>query len=275
MKKKVLKIIALVIAIALIVGICWVANGLNGNPISKMLAKKAANEYLEENFSDTDYYIEELGFSFKFSNYYAHVRSVTSMDTQFTLHIDMLGNVYFDTYDSVTGGFVTARRVEQEYRELTKQIFENPWFPYPSDIGYGTLEIYPQEALDDPDVNDIPDYALVQQDLILDQIYDIRELGRQAGHLIIYVESETISFELAAQIMLDIRAEFEKANIPFRAIDFVLQLPLPEEGPRPDEEVRVKDFRYEDIYQENLIDRIMAAHEELETYYAEQDAKYK
>ena len=275
MKKKVLKIIALVIAIALIVGICWVANGLNGNPISKMLAKKAANEYLEENFSDTDYYIEELGFSFKFSNYYAHVRSVTSMDTQFTLHIDMLGNVYFDTYDSVTGGFVTARRVEQEYRELTNQIFENPSFPYPSDIGYGTLEIYPQEALDDPDVNDIPDYALVQQDLILDQIYDIRELGRQAGHLIIYVESETISFELAAQIMLDIRAEFEKANIPFRAMDFVLQLPLPEEGPRPDEEVRVKDFRYEDIYQENLIDRIKAAHEELETYYAEQDAKYK
>ena len=275
MKKKVLKIIALIIAIALIVGICWVANGLNGNPISKMLAKKAANEYLEENFSDTDYYIEELGFSFKFSNYYAHVRSVTSIDTQFTLHIDMLGNVYFDTYESVTGGFVTARRVEQEYRELTNQIFENPSFPYPSDIGYGTLEIYPQEALDDPDVNDIPDYALVQQDLILDQIYDIRELGRQAGHLIIYVESETISFELAAQIMLDIRAEFEKANIPFRAMDFVMQLPLPEEGPRPDEEVRVKDFRYEDIYQENLIDRIKAAHEELETYYAEQDAKYK
>ena len=275
MKKKVLKIIALIIAIALIVGICWVANGLNGNPISKMLAKKAANEYLEENFSDTDYYIEELGFSFKFSNYYAHVRSVTSMDTQFTLHIDMLGNVYFDTYDSVIGGFVTARRVEQEYRELTNQIFENPSFPYPSDIGYGTLEIYPQEALDDPQVNDIPDYALVQQDLVLDQIYDIRELGRQAGHLIIYVESETISFELAAQIMVGIRAEFEKANIPFRAMDFVLQLPLPEEGPRPDEEVRVKDFRYEDIYQENLIDRIKAAHEELETYYAEQDAKYK
>ena len=275
MKKKVLKIIAFIIAIALILGICWVANGLNGNPISKMLAKKAANEYLEENFSDTDYYIEELGFSFKFTNYYAHVRSVTSIDTQFTLHIDMLGNVYFDTYDSVTGSFVTARRVEQEYRELTNQIFENPSFPYPSDIGYGTLEIYPQEALDNPDVNDIPDYALVQQDLVLDQIYDIRELGRLAGHLIVHVESETISFELAAQIMLGIRDEFEKANIPFRAMDFVLQLPLPEEGPRPDEEVRVKDFRYEDIYQENLIDRIKAAHEELETYYAEQDANYK
>ena len=275
MKKKVLKIIAFIIAIALILGICWVANGLNGNPISKMLAKKAANEYLEANFPDTDYYIEELGFSFKFTNYYAHVRSKTSMDTQFTLEIDMLGNVYFDTYESVTGGFVTARRVEHEYRELTDQIFENPSFIYKSEIQYGTLEIYPREALDDPNVNGIPDYALVQQDLILDQIYDIRELGSQAGHLIIYVESDTISFEKAAQIMLGIRAEFDRADIPFRAMDFVLQLPLPEEGPRPDEEVRVKDFRYEDIYEEGLADRIQKAHDALEAYYAEQDAKNK
>ena len=46
MKKKVLKIIALVIAIALIVGVCWFANALNGNPLSKMLAEKAVVAYL-------------------------------------------------------------------------------------------------------------------------------------------------------------------------------------------------------------------------------------
>ena len=67
MKKKVWKILALVVAIALIAGIAWVANGLNGNPISKMLAKKGANAYLEEHFPNTDYYIEDLGFSFKFT----------------------------------------------------------------------------------------------------------------------------------------------------------------------------------------------------------------
>ena len=253
MKKKVLKIIAFIIAIALILGICWVANGLNGNPISKMLAKKAANEYLEANFPDTDYYIEELGFSFKFTNYYAHVRSKTSMDTQFTLEIDMLGNVYFDTYESVTGGFVTARRVEQEYRELTDQIFENPSFIYKSEIQYGTLEIYPQEAFDDPHVTDIPEYALVQDELILDKIYDVRELGKQAGHLVVYVDSDTIAFELAAEIMLGIRTEFDKANIPFRAIDFVLQPPLPEEGPRTGDRINFDNFPYEDIYEDGRI----------------------
>lgn len=273
MKKKALKVIAFIIAVALIVGICWVANGLNGNPISKILAKRAANEYLAEHFPDTDYYIQQLGFSFKFSNYYAHVRSETSMDTQFTLNIDMLGNVYFDTYESVTAGFVTARRVEQEYRELTDQIFENPAFIYKSDIQYGTLEIYPQEAFEDPLVTDIPDYALVQDDLILDKIYDIQDLGRKAGHLIVYVDSDTISFELAAEILLDIRAEFDKANIPFRAIDFVLQTPLPEEGPRAGDRINFDDFRYENIFDDGLIERIKAAHEELEANYAEQNGK--
>ena len=267
MKKKVLKIIAFAIAIALILGICWVANGLNGNPISKMLAKKAATAYLAEHFPDTDYYIQELGFSFKFSNYYAHVRSETSMDTQFTLDIDMLGNVYFDTYESVTGGFVTARRVEQEYRDLADQIFENPAFPYPSDIGYGTLEIYPQEAFDDPQVTDIPDYALVQDELILDKIYDVRELGRQAGHLIVYVDDQELTFEHAAKILLDIRAEFDRANIPFFAIDLTLRT--------NGERINFDDFPYADIYEEGLADRIKAAHDALEAYYAELDAQNK
>ena len=273
MKKKVLKVIAFIVAVALIVGIAWVANGLNGNPISKMLAKKAANEYLEANFPDTDYYIEELGFSFKFTGYYAHVRSDTSIDTQFTLHIDMIGNVFYDTYDDVLRGAITARRLEQDYRTLTDQIFENPAFPYSTDIGYGRLEIYPQEAMDDPLVTDIPDYALVQEDLVLDQIYDIRELGKQAGHLVVYVDSDTISFELAAEILLDIRAEFDKASIPFRAIDFVLQPPLPEEGPRTGDRINFDHFPYEDIYEDELIERIKDAHEELEAYYAEQDGK--
>ena len=263
--KKVLKIIALVIAVALILTVCWFANALCGNPISKWLAQRAANAYLEEQYPGTDYYIERLGFSFKSTDYYAHVRSETSIDTQFTLHIDMLGNVYFDTYESVTGGFVTARRVEQEYRQLTDQIFENPSFIYKSEIQYGTLEIYPQEAFDDPHVTDIPEYALVQDELILDKIYDVRELGRQAGHLIVYIDNQELSFENAANILLDIREIFDSANIPFYAIDLTLRT--------NGERINFDHFPYEDIYEDGLIERIKAAHEELEAYYAEQDGK--
>ena len=275
MRKKALKIAALVIAIGLIIGIALLANSLNGNPISRILAENAADVYLEEHFPNTDYYIEQVGFSFKFTGYYAHVRSETSIDTQFTLHIDMVGNVFFDTYEDVLLGSTTARRLEQEYRELTDQILNHPAFPYPSDIGFGTLEIYPQEALEDPNVNDIPDYALIQQELVLDQIYDIRELGKQSGHLIVYVESNTITFEQAAHIMLDIRSEFDSANVPFRAMDFVLQHPLPAEGPRPDEEIRVEHFPYEQIYEENMAERIKIASDELKAHYSQLDALKK
>ena len=265
MKKKVLKIIAFVIAIALMLGICWVANGLNGNPISKWLADRAAEDYLEENFPNTDYYIEDLGYSFKFAGYYAHVRSETSIDTQFSLNIDMVGNVFYDTYEDVLSGDITARRLEQEYRDLTDQIFESSAFPYKSDIQFGTLEIHTQEAIDDPLATDIPDYALVTQDLILDKIYDIRELGRQAGRLVVYVDDEELTFENAAKILLEIRSEFDTANIPFRAIDFRMRT----DG----ENIHFDNFPYDDIYEEGLVDRIKTAHDELEAYYAEQDGK--
>lgn len=273
MKKKVLKIIALIVAIALIIGIASMANALNGNPISRMLAKRAANAYLEEHYPNTDYYIEDLGFSFKFIGYYAHVRSDSSMDTQFTLEIDMLGHVFWDTYESVTGGFVTARRIDQEYRELCDQVFESATFPYPSDIAYGSLEIYPQQDIDDPAITEIPDYYIVQEDLILDHIYDPRALGAQAGRLVVYVETDTISAEAAARVLLDIRKAFDEANIPFRAMDFVLEYPLPEEGPRPDGDIRIENFPYEQIGGDDLAARIEAADAELDAIYAAMDAE--
>lgn len=275
MKKKVLKFIALIIAIALIITVCWFANALCGNPISKWLAQKAADAYLDEHYQDTDFYIERLGFSFKFTNYYAHVRSETSIDTQFTLHIDMVGNVYFDTYDDVLSGAITAQRVHQEYRNLVKQAFESPTFKWDFEIPVGHLEIYPREALEDPLVNDIREYALAQEDLIIDHIYDPRELGAKCGYLSVWIESDTVSTELAAEIILQIRKEFDNANIPFRAIDLHLRHPMTEEGKREEGSIWIQDFRYEDIYEEGLADRIQAAHDALEAYFAELDAKNK
>ena len=56
MKKKVLKVLALVVAIALIIGIGLFANALVGNPVSKYLATKNANEYIKE-LKNLDSYI--------------------------------------------------------------------------------------------------------------------------------------------------------------------------------------------------------------------------
>lgn len=278
MKKKhmkILKITALIVALVLIIGIAWFANALLGNPVSKMLATNTAKNHLAETYAGTDYYIDRIGYSFKTADYYAHIKSPSSVDTEFTLYISMLGKLRLDTYDDVLNGFNTARRIEQEYRELTDTLFENPSFPYTCDIGFGTLEIYPEEAIHNPNVDDIPSYAINQNELEIDKIYDIQELGRQAGHLIIYTENDTVTIEKAAEIMLDIKSLFDDAGIPFYAMDFTLQYPKPEEGKRPEYEVSVADFPYDEIYEDGMVDRVREADRALKEYYEEQDAKYK
>ena len=249
MRNKIMRIIAFVLAMVLIAGLAWFANAMNGNPISAMLARKTATAYLAERFSHTDYYIEGIGYSFKDGSYYAHIRSDSSIDTQFSLNITMMGELRYDTYDSVLDGFVTANRLVMEYGTLADTVLEAADYPYKAENGwgFGTLEIYPPEAF----------------------------VHRQAGHIIIYVDSDTVTVERAAEIMLDIKARFDAAGIPFKAMDFVLQYPRPDEGMRPDGEVRVRDFSYESIYEDGLIERIVTADAELSAYYAEMDAKYK
>ena len=273
MKKKTLKIIALITAFILIVGLSWFANALLGNPISKMLATNTAKKHLAETYPDTDYYIEKIAFNFKSTNYYAHIKSPTSIDTEFTLYISMLGELTLDTYDDVVNGFNTARRVDTEYRELVDTIFEHPNFPYSGRIGYGTLEIYPDEFIENEENDEFPSYSIAQSSLELDKIYDIRELARQAGHIIIYIENDTVSIEKTAEMMLDIKSYFDDANIPFVAMDFTLQYMKSEDGSRPDEEVHVKDFPYEDIYPEGMLDRVFEADKSLTEYYNKLDAE--
>ncbi len=275
MKKKYLKILALAVAIVLSAGVLCLANSLNGNPVSKLLAKRTAENYIAENYASTDYYIDRVSYNFKDGNYHAFVTSPTSIDTQFTVIITMFGAFCYDTYDSVVNGFNTAHRIEMEYRALVDTVFENPTLPYRCDITYGTLKIYPEDAFENAEENEIPSYALNQNELILDKIYDIRELGKQAGHLVVYVDNDCVTLEDAAEIMLNLRKIFDDANVPFAAMDFVLQYPRPEEGRRPEGEIHVQDFFYDEIYEEGMVERVKKAHEELEAYYAKMDALKK
>lgn len=123
--------------------------------------------------------------------------------------------------------------------------------------------------------SEVPDYALSQDELILDHIYDIPALGRQAGHLILSLEEEPLTFESAANIMLDLKARFDEAGAPFAAMDLTLLPPLPEEGPRPDGEICVEDFPCDAIVPNGLADRIREADQALKEHYAQEDAERK
>ena len=273
MTKKILRRMAWILASALVLGALWLGNAFFGNPVSRMLAGNTARKHLAEVYAGTDFYIERIVYSFKDANYHAFIRSPSSVDTKFTLYITMLGRLRLDTYDDVLSGFNTVLRLEHAYRALADTVLEDPSFPYDCHIAFGTLEIYPQELIDNPDIEDIPSYALAQDELILDGDYNIRELGRQAGHLIIYAQQDTVDAQRAGEIMLDIRALFDEAEIPFAAMSFTLWHPKGEDGKRPEGEISVAHFPYGGIEPEGMRARVEEADRALEAYYAEMDAR--
>ena len=270
--KKYIKVLGIILLIMLGAVLLWFGNVMMGNPVSHALASKAAKAYLSDRFSDTDYEMERITYSFKDGRYHAFMVSPTSIDGDFSVCFSMMGEYCYDTYDSVLDGWNTAQRLNSEYRKLTDTILNDPALPYDNtqvySIMFGELEIYPKEFIDDPNVHDIPDYSLVQDDLELNKIYDIKELGAKAGHLVLYVDNDIISVEEAARIMLDFRSMFDEADIPFYAMDFVLRHPRAEDGTSDDEEIRINDFLYQNIYEEGLTDRIETAIEETAAHYA-------
>ena len=270
MKKKFLKIAALSTAILLIFAVIFFANAFVGNPISKWAATNTAKEYLADTYSGRDFEVERVAYDFKSGNYYAYVTSPTSIDSHFSLGIDMWGNLQSDYYaDRVTNGLNTAGRINEQYGARVDSVLDNQAFPYTAQIGFGDIAFIEREYADN---DDVPPYAIVTEELVLDAFYDIDELGAKAGIITIYLEDEVVSYERAAQILLDIRKIFDSAGVKFYAVNFVLEYPQIEDGTKQDDRIEVIDFLYTNIYEIELIGRVQAADEAAAAYYAEQDA---
>lgn len=271
MKRRILRAAALLAAIVLIVGVCWFANSLVGNPISRALAERTAERYLVQHHPDRDFVLDRVFFSFKDVCYHVYISSPSSADSSFTLTIDLFGRLCYDTYaDSVLGGWNTAHRLGREYRAAVEAVLESPAFPYAETMGYGDLEFVPRAYLDEPTT---PAYAIITDDLVLDGVYDINELGAQAGKLTVYLSDDTVTTARLAEMLLEIRRVFDAAGVSFYVIDCVLEYPQPEDGPRKVGRVEVMDFLWCDIDAEGMEDRVSDANEAAEAYYADQDAE--
>lgn len=118
----ILKILAVVAALALASGILFITNAFVGNPISAMMANKAINKYVKQNYSHLDLEVEKSNYNFKNSSYVAWVKSKTSIDTKFTIEYGD-GKVKWDRYETdVLGKFNTLQRLSDEYSYIAKNI---------------------------------------------------------------------------------------------------------------------------------------------------------
>ena len=271
MRKRVLRIIAFVTAVLLIAFVCFFANSLVGNPISRSIATKTAERHLNENYSDKDFVIENVTYSFKDGYYYAGISSPTSIDSSFSLVIRYDGELVRDYYeDYVLSGMNTANRIWLEYKNAVDAVFNSQLFPYNEHIGYGDIKFVSREYLDD---QSIPANSIIMEDLVLDEFYDVNELGAKSGSLTVYLYDNIVSHERLAEIILDVKQIFDNAGVKFYSLDFVLEYPKSEDHSQKDGRVEAMNFLYSDIYEDGMVERVKASDEAAKAYYAEQDAK--
>ena len=271
--KKSVKILAAVTAFILIGGILWFASGLLGNPISKELANNTAKKYIDKNYSHMDLNISKIYYNFKDGSYHAYVKSPTSKDTHFTISISHLGKIQYDSYeDNVTNKNNTYKRINDEYDEKVKKVFEDKSCPYKSDICFGELKEITSKELDDEYTDFGVKYGIDKSKLELDKSYDINEMGKKYGHIVFYADDEDVSIKRASEILLDIKNILDERDVSFYAIDFTLEKPRKEDEENQNEKtINIQEFLYSDIYENGLENRIKENSQKLEKYYEEQD----
>ena len=265
--KKIFKIIVVVVATLLIVGLIFITNAFVGNPISKMVVKNNAKEYIETNYKETDYYIDRIGYDFKTSGYYANIKSPSSKDTYFSLTFGILGNFWRDSFSTrVTDGFNTWNRINNEYRTLVDEIIVN--LPYETDINYGELKTLYKG-------NDLINFGLDMSSLELDKVYDIKELGGKYGKVVLYVYADEVTPEKASEVLLEVKNQFDEKNQEFYAIDLVLGLPKNNDIKdwQDTEKINLESYLYSDIVEEDLLQNVKASIIATEKYYEEMEAK--
>lgn len=276
--KKSVKILAGLCALLLIIIVLWFANGLLGNPISKMVANNTSKQYVAKNYPNMELNISDAIYNFKTGDYHVEVKSPTSKDTYFSLTISPFGKLIGDSYENdVLDKYNTLNRIDSAYSSKVKEVFESKDFPYKSDIYFGEVKVKESVKVSEDDEYSYPVYGLDMEKLELDKDYDMFEIGKKAGHIVFYTGDEDVSVKKASEILLNVKNILDKENISFYAIDFTLEKPRDKDGiaNSDDTSIRVEQFLYKDIYKENLEKRISKAHDDLQKYYEKQDLETK
>lgn len=242
-------------------------NTIFGNPISYVMAKHSINKYVNENYNGSDLVIEKIVYNFKDRNYFGFVSSRKSIDTHFTVYANMFGKIISDTYRCVLDGTNTYYRINDDYRNLVKDVFNNEDFPMKSDINYGYLRT---EKKRDDNSNIELKNGINLKDLKLDGEYNIYDLGKDYGKIVFYSYSTDISYKKVSEQLLLLKKYFDNNNIPFNSIDFVLMEPK-QGNVNSDNRIHLIDFLYKDIYPEGLEERVKYSHIKVLEYFKKLD----
>lgn len=219
-----------------------------GNMVSTGLAERSAKRYLQENHPDSDYRISSVDYNDKDERYYVTLILPGSADSQFTLGYDSKGRMETNSYERmVTRKANTAIRLSDDYAAAVDKTLDTEQWRAAGWLQWNTIN----GSYDDSN-------CFFSDDLQLDGVYELSELGAKAGCLWVTVNVDSanaVTVEGLAESLLSIRKTMDEANLPFCKIDCRLQYANGTSSKR----LEVEDFLYEKIYEQDMETRVEEA----------------
>ncbi|MBQ7094771.1 MAG: hypothetical protein IJN84_09660 [Clostridia bacterium] len=234
MKKKILKILAFILAIGLIIGVLVVSNAMNGNPVSKFMAKRASAKYVDEvikpQFPDyADSIVQgETFYSFKDGYYHTRYTSTKSEDFYFNTMWNH-GKIH-DTSGNITDGWNTLSRLNNEFDLVIESIME-------AETAYEFDMLGADLLSDDKGIGDFT----------LDMELDIHN-PPVMGSMFVYIDDSEQTWERVADLLLECKGIMDAHDIPMGQYTCVVRMPKDPTGERTNyDSIGIYDFPAEMI----------------------------
>ena len=148
---KIIKILMiLLIAVAL-----FFVNAFFGNPISKAIASRAANKYIDENYINFKLKREKIFYNFKNAAYTVRIQDEESEDTKFEVAFDGYGRFKYDSFDDIK--FNTWLRFQDELQNYGKELAKKENLPFELNLNSSDEKDFSVLTLDEKvDFNHFP-----------------------------------------------------------------------------------------------------------------------
>ena len=125
---KTIKIILYTALIVLLAIVLFILLSFFGNPISRIIAGKAADEYLKTHYTELDLERDKVYYNFKDGSYVVRLQDKNSIDTMFELSFDSFGKMKNDTYSDRL--FNTYLRYIYFLKDLEDEIAKDSGFDF-------------------------------------------------------------------------------------------------------------------------------------------------
>lgn len=235
-----IRIIAGIGALILIGLLLIITMAFTGNPISKMLATRTANKYIEEKYSDLELQREETYYNFKDESYGVRYVNRRSKDIHFSIGTDYLGRLKYDGYErDVLSKWNTRIRLEDEYNNYVEKIIRD-------NLDYDYNMIFASTFVDGEKDD-------MLSDLEIDMIFDLKDIPYPQD-LSIYIYENDRTWDRLAEVILQVDEVIGKEDLDILTYTIMLEEPRGEESKEIEEREMfgVYGFPKEFLEMENL-----------------------